>query len=261
MNAQDRRLETFSSLDDNKIDKHQLARTGFEYVGSGECRCHKCLYVINIDKDIHPSTCITTLHKEESPDCSFAQKLKAPRKKTYLGGFVEDGLRYERTRLDTFIGWPKPWVKPEDLARDGFFFLRTADSCMCVFCFNIFKDWKKRETPRGRHERLQPLCPFLENLPVGNIPKAQEDVLNKLAYSALPDDNKREEIYSDVFRSCIKFTLPKFNFYIAHTKRLASFLWVKCHGECKPNRKCEWPDTMTQTPEEMAEAGFFYGGK
>ena len=53
-----------------------------------------------------------------------------------------DHLKFEASRVCTFIDWPIPWLNPFDLAAMGLFYLRDSDRCMCIFCFGIFKDWE-----------------------------------------------------------------------------------------------------------------------
>lgn len=92
-----------------------------------------------------------------------------------------DQLRYEHRRRDTFIDWPHDWLNPKDLARDGFYYLRTDDHCACVYCRGIVGMWELDDTPRKEHEKHFNHCPFIRNQDVGNIPIRQCDVLSNLS--------------------------------------------------------------------------------
>lgn len=94
-----------------------------------------------------------------------------------------DSLRFEKERRETFIDWPVKWLKPEDLACDGFYYLRTADHCACVFCRGIVGAWEYGDTPREEHKRHFPQCPFIKGEPVGNIPYAQSMIISHITPS------------------------------------------------------------------------------
>ena len=154
-------------------------------------------------------------------------------------------LRYEQERLDTFIKWPLDWLKPEDLARDGFYFLREKDYCACVFCDGIIGDWEDGDTPRGEHQRLAPQCHFIRGDPVGNIPLEQCTILSKLS--------------RPVATVCGCSGGPKRPDYILYERRLTSFERLEETTGQKPQA---WPEETTgQKPQALAEAGFYYCGK
>lgn len=94
-----------------------------------------------------------------------------------------DSLRFEKERLETFIDWPVEWLNPVDLAHDGFYYLRTADHCACVFCRGIVGAWEKGDTPREEHKRHFPQCPFIKGQPVGNIPLAHSHIISRITPS------------------------------------------------------------------------------
>lgn len=94
-----------------------------------------------------------------------------------------DSLRFEKERLETFIDWPLKWLKPEDLACVGFFYLRKADHCACVFCRGIVGAWENGDNPREEHQRHFPQCPFIKGEPVGNIPYAQSMIISNITPS------------------------------------------------------------------------------
>lgn len=91
-----------------------------------------------------------------------------------------DSLRYERERLSTFIDWPLPWLTPDALAKEGFYYLRDNDFVSCVFCRGIVGAWEQGDIPSQEHKRHFPKCPFVRCQPVGNVPIAQGDLLASL---------------------------------------------------------------------------------
>ena len=94
-----------------------------------------------------------------------------------------DSLRFEKERLETFIDWPVTWLSPGDLAREGFYYLRTKDHCACVFCRGIIGAWEEGNTPRGEHKRHFPQCPFIAGKPVGNVPYTQSVIISHITPS------------------------------------------------------------------------------
>lgn len=94
-----------------------------------------------------------------------------------------DGLRCEKERLETFINWPLQWLNPEDLARDGFFYQRKADHCVCAFCWGIVGEWEEGDSPHVEHQHHHPECPFIRGEPVGNIPYAMSKIISRITPS------------------------------------------------------------------------------
>jgi len=45
----------------------------------------------------------------------------------------------------------------------------------CAFCRGVAGEWEEGDVPLNEHQRHFPRCPFISNLPVGNIPIGQED--------------------------------------------------------------------------------------
>lgn len=88
--------------------------------------------------------------------------------------FIFDNMKSEQQRLNTFTGqapqWPVSFIKPEDCAKAGFFFLRDGDKVQCAFCRGVAGEWEPGDDPIAEHKRHFPRCPFMCKLPVGNIP-------------------------------------------------------------------------------------------
>src|SRR5882757_9492090 len=82
-------------------------------------------------------------------------------------------MKNERIRLESFRNgcnyWPHRFISPEDLANAGFFYL-TNDRVQCAFCRGILSNWSIGDNAFREHCRHYPLCPFLMEAEVGNIP-------------------------------------------------------------------------------------------
>ena len=154
----------------------QLAKAGFYCPSkSNMIKCFSCdsehdITTIKLDEEY------LKLHKN---DCGFNERIKLngqPSKK-----FLSyDSLKYEKERLHTFIEWPIHWISPEQLAADGFYYLREHDNCACIFCNGIVGGWEKEDTVRGEHKKHFPNCPFITGRAVGNLPLSHSAILDKL---------------------------------------------------------------------------------
>ena len=99
-------------------------------------------------------------------------------------------LRYEEIRLATFHNWDVPFIKKEDLARAGFFYLARSDHVQCAFCQGVVGYWENGDHPETEHRKHFPQCPLLLGNPTGNIPivkdvNADQDIANKFLYEYL----------------------------------------------------------------------------
>jgi hypothetical protein len=80
-------------------------------------------------------------------------------------------LRNEAVRLKTFRTWPSTSpVAKEALAKAGFFYFNDGDRVQCVFCLKIAHGWRATHDPTIIHRALNPRCPFVLGLPIGNVP-------------------------------------------------------------------------------------------
>ena len=77
----------------------------------------------------------------------------------------------EQARLDSFKGyaWPVPNSK-EEIAKSGFYCLKSEDKVRCAFCDVILGDFEVHDIIDDDHKQHAPFCPFIHGLPVGNIP-------------------------------------------------------------------------------------------
>ena len=157
-------------------------------------------------------------------------------------------LRYEKNRLETFKKWPiHIRVPPQDLAKSGFFFTGVADRVFCVFCKGALRNWDEGDRPNFEHRKHFPKCRFILGLEVGNVPLA--------AVPKTKEQLKKEPFFKDVTITLDNAKLgnlgiitekPKHSRYSIYQERLSTFKG--------------WPITKNQTPEKLAEAGFFYAG-
>ncbi|OXA38549.1 baculoviral IAP repeat-containing protein 7 [Folsomia candida] len=173
-----------------------------------------------------------------------------------------ENLKTERGRLATFSlppGWPVTFIRPQDCAKTGFFYLEDGDKVQCAFCRGIAGEWEEGDNPSVEHRRHFPRCPFVCDLPVGNVPLGQEPETEEEAQAGSEDvcgiflPPEQQPAYLRGARPLdenVAASLPvsgasNLVTYDARVKSFAS----------------KWPTCLTgQTPESLAEAGFSYLG-
>jgi len=188
-------------------------------------------------------------------------------------------LKSERERLSTFSqapGWPVSFISAEDCARAGFFFLQDGDKVQCAFCRGVAGEWESGDQPISEHRRHFPRCPFVCNLPVGNIPIGQED---EIALQRERDEMLGIDVcgpFAPMIRSASASTEPESSNVRGAQPLNGNMddlvgLGIKTCGNgpvhtnlvTQPARMktfTNWPTSTGQLPEAMAEAGFFYIG-
>ncbi|KAI8521997.1 Protein DETOXIFICATION 47, chloroplastic [Branchiostoma belcheri] len=79
-------------------------------------------------------------------------------------------LYTEADRLSTYFDWPSDVpVSPEDLARQGFFYLGYRDRVECAFCGGVLHQWEAGDDPFIEHQRHYPHCPFVNGEATANV--------------------------------------------------------------------------------------------
>ncbi|KAI7794414.1 putative baculoviral IAP repeat containing 7 [Triplophysa rosa] len=157
---------------------------------------------------------------------------------THMEAEVRLGMRNEEERLQTFQNWPREApVRPGDLARAGFFYLRYGDTVQCFCCAGILRYWVQGDTPLGEHERHFPTCGFVMGRDVGNVPTASSDSVDGQLLSQLQRMTVDEQV---LFGQAV---YPEME---SEDSRLTTY-----HN---------WPTGASVQPDTLARAGFFYTG-
>lgn len=141
-------------------------------------------------------------------------------------------MRREDERLKTFAKWPVAFLRPDTLASNGFYYLGRGDEVRCAFCKVEIMRWQEGDDPAADHQRWAPQCPFLRRRAA-----AAPD-------GAAPAQPGRDECGA---RAPARTPGPVHPQYASQPARMRSFR--------------DWPRSMRQKPEELAEAGFFYTGQ
>lgn len=176
--------------------------------------------------------------------------------------------RFEEVRLQSYASWPSPHVRPEDLAAAGFYYTKQLDRVRCFECGNEIYRWEEGDNPMSEHQRWYGRCRFVRKRPCGNVPLGadpstipvpprpqSQDVCGpyQLDYrpGAVADIHSFSSSASEQQQQLGALGLvfakkPKFPQKAVYEARLQSFK--------------DWPTLMSQTKEQLAEAGLFYTG-
>jgi len=182
----------------------------------------------------------------------------------------------EEVRLLTFNAWPVSFIRPEHLAKAGFYFTGSAFFVRCAFCMGYVGLWRDGEIPEIVHRRLFPNCSFVQGYETRNKPldndERRQHLLQQLSRPSIElavqdtDENTTafdrfdrydetgiqiERRYSlqinskDDIKGVVPHTGPTNVTYATLDSRLKTFQ--------------DWP-ALCQQPQELAEAGFYYNG-
>uniref|UniRef100_A0A8C3JY58 RING-type E3 ubiquitin transferase n=1 Tax=Calidris pygmaea TaxID=425635 RepID=A0A8C3JY58_9CHAR len=188
MRNEARRLRTFQQWPDTSpVSARDLVRAGFFFVGpKDEVQCFCCGGVL---KDWGPGDWPALEHLKSFPSCKFIcgedvgnQEMLRLQEifDTVDGQFLSllQGIDSEETalpsepeypemeteemRLSTFQNWPQYTdVRPEQLARAGFFYTGLNDIVRCFYCDGHVRNWSFGDDPWREHAKWYPGCEFL----------------------------------------------------------------------------------------------------
>ncbi|XP_005530065.2 PREDICTED: E3 ubiquitin-protein ligase XIAP isoform X1 [Pseudopodoces humilis] len=165
----------------------------------------------------------------------------------------------EHDRQGTFVGFPQDCpVSVLALAQAGFVYTGEGDKVKCFSCHTTIEGWLPGDSAAERHKELAPKCKFITEsafLETNMDPVAQNSqsrTENGSGNSALPcslDDPHVEADYLLRTRQVVDISdslYPKNPAMCSEETRLKSF-----HN---------WPLSGQLTPQELANAGFYYTG-
>ncbi|XP_028156769.1 death-associated inhibitor of apoptosis 1-like isoform X1 [Ostrinia furnacalis] len=162
---------------------------------------------------------------------------KTDNRDTFL--FSDADLRHEDERLKTFDKWPLTFLSPDQLARNGFYYLGRGDEVRCAFCKVEIMRWEVGDDPAIDHKRWSPSCPLVRKQSAssnGTVDSAPTSGRDECGVHIPPASN-----------ASVRMPGPVHPHYASESARLRSFQ--------------DWPRCMRQKPEDLAAAGFFYTGQ
>nr|XP_027224745.1 baculoviral IAP repeat-containing protein 3-like [Penaeus vannamei] len=144
---------------------------------------------------------------------------------------IDNELQFEYKRLETFKNgeWPYCEIDPAPLAKEGFCYTGKSDCCVCAFCRGTVRCWRSKPDAEMEHSRLFPLCKYVLDKNVGNVPLMSSTFsLTKVIRS-----NNTEPVHVN---------------FVMHRQRMESFM--------------NWPrDKKIPKAVDLAEAGFLRPAK
>ncbi|XP_045615477.1 baculoviral IAP repeat-containing protein 7 [Procambarus clarkii] len=184
------------------------------------------------------------------------QNLRAVEERAERRFHWQSALLLESVRRQTFADWTVPFVDPDQLAKAGFFYLRTEDHVQCVFCQGIVGYWDPGDHPEVEHRKHFPNCPFVTGVATGNVPRVSTDTQDSALY-ALMDE------YHAFRLASTRPQQPDSGFHtdavqVADSGRLAFPHFNTPSSRLQTFRR--WPQDTGVAPEQLVEAGFFSTG-
>ncbi|KAI8521125.1 hypothetical protein Bbelb_008790 [Branchiostoma belcheri] len=158
----------------------------------------------------------------------------------HCGEHCPKDLNTELHRIHTFYGWPESTpVRPEHLAKLGFFYLGVRDKVECAFCGGVLHQWEEGDDPKREHERHYPHCPFIRNCATSNVPLDSPDGDSSDGQSERRGHTESEPPPPPGGTDC-----PKHPELSSEEDRLSTFF--------------RWPLYSPISPRKLAQAGFYY---
>lgn len=154
-------------------------------------------------------------------------------------------------RLKSFyisVKWPSLCLRPDELARDGFFYTSKGDIVKCAYCSVEIGQWGYDTNVKEEHKKAVPNCPMVTGTVEDNVPI---DNVNVLAENDDDTDLENQDLRGTTFDSkagvgVYPHEYSVFPNFSMHSKRLESFK--------------TWPKSIKQKLQDMADVGFFYTG-
>lgn len=231
-----------------------LYKSGFYYDKDRDiiccCGCACELFIYGNKDHINFKKEINLLH---SKSCQYVKNINGS--KIFLD--FKASLYYERERLNSFIDYPFFYndkeIGPINLAKNGYFYARHDDYCICIFCLKSFKTQNPDFTIF--HNCSQDTRDFNISLNISNILDnlVMENEHFPLPLLNFPKPEKKDDdnFWNDTEISLKSFHSPMFPKYINEETRLATY-------------KDDWKFTekqIHQSSKNLAKAGFMCLGK
>ncbi|XP_019644491.1 PREDICTED: E3 ubiquitin-protein ligase XIAP-like [Branchiostoma belcheri] len=169
-------------------------------------------------------------------------------------------LNTERDRLTTYFDWPSDVpVSPEDLAREGFFYLGYRDRVECAFCGGVLHQWEAGDDPFIEHQRHYPHCPFVNGEATANVqlgatsqqaspptssPSTAQNIVTSQTSQQPSTQSRTGPGTTSAYALPIDRQWPRMPDFADEDSRLSTF-----HN---------WPRYSPMAPLRLARAGFLY---
>lgn len=98
-------------------------------------------------------------------------------------------MKYEQIRFQTFINWPHKFIKQQQLAMTGFYFIGPQhDNVKCYFCEVEISGWVEDDDVVNEHTRWSQSCVLLRRKDTNNVPLSVHEFNRLIRPSIYYDD-------------------------------------------------------------------------
>uniref|UniRef100_A0A8C7I1W9 RING-type E3 ubiquitin transferase n=1 Tax=Oncorhynchus kisutch TaxID=8019 RepID=A0A8C7I1W9_ONCKI len=174
MRREQDRLDSFHSWILSIITPSELAKAGFYYLGQGDrVACFTCGGQLS---NWEPGDRAVSEHQRHYPNCHFvrgdradnvsmaggARGVGVPPGPPGLSNVSNPAMQQREERLLTFVHWPlRIPVRPDQLAKAGFYYVGRNDDVKCFCCDGGLRCWESGDDPWVEHAKWFPRCQYL----------------------------------------------------------------------------------------------------
>ncbi|XP_053702629.1 baculoviral IAP repeat-containing protein 2 isoform X3 [Synchiropus splendidus] len=178
MRREQDRLDSFQTWTLSIITPAELSKAGFYYLGQGDrVACFSCGGQLC---NWEPGDRAVSEHQRHYPNCRFVRGDRA--ENVSLAGAAgastssqlsaaaalaltnvsNPAMQQSDERLLTFVNWPSRIpVRPEQLAKAGFYYVGRNDDVKCFCCDGGLRCWESGDDPWVEHAKWFPRCEYL----------------------------------------------------------------------------------------------------
>uniref|UniRef100_A0A667YGB3 Baculoviral IAP repeat containing 2 n=1 Tax=Myripristis murdjan TaxID=586833 RepID=A0A667YGB3_9TELE len=177
MRREQDRLDSFHSWTLSIITPAELAKAGFYYLGQGDrVACFSCGGQLS---NWEPGDRAVSEHQRHYPNCRFVRGDRADNvslaggagsvpgaaaagASAALSNVSNPAMQQSEERLLTFVNWPSRIpVRPDQLAKAGFYYVGRNDDVKCFCCDGGLRCWESGDDPWVEHAKWFPRCEYL----------------------------------------------------------------------------------------------------
>uniref|UniRef100_A0A3Q2YN02 RING-type E3 ubiquitin transferase n=1 Tax=Hippocampus comes TaxID=109280 RepID=A0A3Q2YN02_HIPCM len=179
MRREQDRLDSFHAWTLSIITPAELAKAGFYFLGLGDhVACFSCGGQLS---NWEPGDRASSEHQRHYPNCrlvrgdrtdnvsltgappsSSSSSSSSQLPSAALNNVSNPSMRQNDERLLTFVNWPtRIPVRPEQLAKAGFYYVGRNDDVKCFCCDGGLRCWESGDDPWVEHAKWFPRCEYL----------------------------------------------------------------------------------------------------
>uniref|UniRef100_A0A8C4S7A9 RING-type E3 ubiquitin transferase n=1 Tax=Erpetoichthys calabaricus TaxID=27687 RepID=A0A8C4S7A9_ERPCA len=160
MRREQDRLDTFQNWNVSNIMPSELAKAGFYYTGqSDRVMCFSCGGTLS---NWEPGDRAVVEHQRHYPQCRFMRGERTENVPLAPLCVSNPVMQLYEERLATFINWPtRIPVRPDQLAKAGFYYVGRNDDVKCFCCDGGLRCWESGDDPWVEHAKWFPRCEYL----------------------------------------------------------------------------------------------------